>query len=415
MWTMPDGRRSPSRMQDAVFLDRTTPPKIVTLILMAGLSALTMNIFLPSLPGMAVYFGVAYGVMQQSVALYLALSAALQIIIGPISDRYGRRKVLLGSLILFLLATIGTLLAPTAAWFLVFRMAQAVIASGMVLSRAVVRDMVADARAASMIGYVTMGMSLVPMLGPVIGGVLDDLYGWKANFALLLILGVATLALVWADLGETATLRRVSLMDQVRSYPALFASRRFWGYTLAAAFASGCFFAFLGGAPYVGDKIFVLSSTHVGALFALTAIGYAAGNFLAGRYSVRTGMNRMILLGTLVTSFGLVLLALLTLASLSGPTTFFGLTLFMGLGNGICLPNANAGMLSVRPDLAGTASGLGGAILIGGGAALAAVAGMLLGPGSSEMPLILLMLASSIASVIAILFVMRRARQIGAS
>ena len=126
-------------------------------------------------------------------------------------------------------------------------------------------------------------------------------------------------------------------------------------------------------------------------------------------------MNRMILLGTLVTSFGLVLLALLTLASLSGPTTFFGLTLFMGLGNGICLPNANAGMLSVRPDLAGTASGLGGAILIGGGAALAAVAGMLLGPGSSEMPLILLMLASSIASVIAILFVMRRARQIGAS
>ena len=402
-------------MQDAVFLDRTTPPKIVTLILMAGLSALTMNIFLPSLPGMAVYFGVPYGVMQQSVALYLALSAALQIIIGPISDRYGRRKVLLGSLILFLLATIGTLLAPTAAWFLVFRMAQAVIASGMVLSRAVVRDMVADARAASMIGYVTMGMSLVPMLGPVIGGVLDDLYGWKANFALLLILGVATLALVWADLGETATLRRVSLMDQVRSYPALFASRRFWGYTLAAAFASGCFFAFLGGAPYVGDKIFVLSSTHVGALFALTAIGYAAGNFLAGRYSVRTGMNRMILLGTLVTSFGLVLLALLTLASLSGPTTFFGLTLFMGLGNGICLPNANAGMLSVRPDLAGTASGLGGAILIGGGAALAAVAGMLLGPGSSEMPLILLMLASSIASVIAILFVMRRARQIGAS
>lgn len=415
MWTMPDGRRSPSRMQDAVFLDRTTPPKIVTLILMAGLSALTMNIFLPSLPGMAVYFGVPYGVMQQSVALYLALSAALQIIIGPISDRYGRRKVLLGSLILFLLATIGTLLAPTAAWFLVFRMAQAVIASGMVLSRAVVRDMVADARAASMIGYVTMGMSLVPMLGPVIGGVLDDLYGWKANFALLLILGVATLALVWADLGETATLRRVSLMDQVRSYPALFASRRFWGYTLAAAFASGCFFAFLGGAPYVGDKIFGLSSTHVGALFALTAIGYAAGNFLAGRYSVRTGMNRMILLGTLVTSFGLVLLALLTLAGLSGPTTFFGLTLFMGLGNGICLPNANAGMLSVRPDLAGTASGLGGAILIGGGAALAAVAGMLLGPGSSEMPLILLMLASSIASVIAILFVMRRARQIGAS
>jgi DHA1 family bicyclomycin/chloramphenicol resistance-like MFS transporter len=354
-----------------------------------------MNIFLPSLPGMALYYGVPYGVMQQSVALYLALSAALQIVIGPISDRYGRRKVLLGSLVLFLLATIGTLLAPTATSFLIFRMAQAVIAAGMVLSRAVVRDMVADAQAASMIGYVTMGMSLVPMIGPVIGGVLDDLYGWKANFALLLILGLGTLALVWADLGETASLRRVSLAEQIRTYPALLASRRFWGYTLAAAFASGCFFAYLGGAPYVGDKIFGLSSTHVGALFALTAIGYAAGNFLAGRYSVRLGMNRMILIGCIVTTVGMALLALLTLLGLSGPTTFFGLTIFMGLGNGICLPNANAGMLSVRPELAGTASGLGGAILIGGGAALAAFAGVLLGPGSTEMPLILLMLASS--------------------
>jgi DHA1 family bicyclomycin/chloramphenicol resistance-like MFS transporter len=396
------------------FLDRTTPPKIVTLILLAGLSALTMNIFLPSLPGMAVYFGVPYGVMQQSVALYLALSAALQVVIGPISDRYGRRRVLIWSLVLFLLATVGTLLAPNATVFLIFRMAQAVIASGMVLSRAVVRDMVADAEAASMIGYVTMGMSLVPMIGPVIGGILDDAFGWHANFALLLVLGVAVLGLVWADLGETASLRNVSIVEQVRSYPSLLRSRRFWGYTLAAAFASGCFFAFLGGAPYVGDKIFGLSSTHVGALFALTAIGYAAGNFLAGRFSVRIGMNRMILIGTIVTTLGLSLLAVLTLAGLSGPTIFFGLTVFMGLGNGICLPNANAGMLSVRPELAGTASGLGGAILIGGGAVLAALAGVLLGPGATEMPLILLMLASSAASVVAILLVMRRARAIGA-
>ena len=396
------------------FLDGTTPPKIVTLIFLAGLSALAMNIFLPSLPGMAAYFGVPYGVMQQSVALYLALSAGLQIIIGPISDRFGRRKVLIASMILFLLATLGTLFAPNATVFLIFRMGQAVIASGMALSRAVVRDMVPDEEAASMIGYVTMGMSLVPMIGPVIGGVLDDAFGWKANFALLLGLGVVVLALVWADLGETATLRRTSLKDQIRSYPGLLTSRRFWGYTLVAAFSSGCFFAYLGGAPYVGDKVYGLTSTHVGMLFALTAVGYAGGNFLAGRFSVRLGMNRMILIGTVVTSIGLAVLALLTLVGLSGPFTFFGLTIFMGLGNGICLPNANAGMLSVRPDLAGTASGLGGAILIGGGAALAAIAGVLLHPGATEMPLILLMLGSSVASVVATLLVISRARQIGA-
>lgn len=395
------------------FLDPATPPKIVTLTLLAGLSALTMNIFLPSLPGMAAWFDTSYGLMQLSVALYLALSAALQVVIGPISDRFGRRVVVMGSLLLFLLATVGTLLAPSATVFLVFRMAQAVIAAGMVLSRAIVRDMVSDAEAASMIGYVTMGMSIVPMIGPVIGGVLDEWFGWQANFALLLGLGVAVTLLCWRDLGETGPENRAGFVEQVRQYPRLLRSQRFWGYCLAAAFSSGCFFAYLGGAPFVGNQVFGLGSSEVGVLFALTAAGYAAGNFIAGRYSVRVGMNRMVLSGTLVTTFGVLAQAALALAGLSSAVAFFGLTIFMGIGNGVALPNANAGILSVRPELAGTASGLGGAINIGGGAALAALAGALLTPGSTEMPLVLLMLASSFASVAAILWVMRRARAIG--
>jgi DHA1 family bicyclomycin/chloramphenicol resistance-like MFS transporter len=395
------------------FLDRTTPPTLLTLVLLAGLSALAMNIFLPSLPAMAAWFDAPYAMMQLSVALYLGLSAALQIVIGPISDRYGRRPVMLGSLVLFLLATIGTLVAPTAETFLAFRMAQAVIAAGMVLGRAVVRDMVADARAASMIGYVTMGMSIVPMVGPAIGGVLDERLGWQANFALLLGLGLIVLALTWADMGETAAPRPIRLADQMRQYPGLLASPRFWGYTGAAAFSSGSFFAYLGGAPFVGSQVFGLAPSQIGLLFALTAIGYAGGNFLAGRFSVRVGMNRMVLAGCLVTTGGLALLLALTLAGLSGPVVFFGCTMFMGVGNGLALPNANAGMLSVRPELAGTASGLGGAITIGGGAALAALTGAVLGPGSGELPLILLMLGSGLASVACIVAVMRRARRLG--
>jgi MFS transporter, DHA1 family, multidrug resistance protein len=363
-------------MQSKTFLDRTTPPHIVTLILLAGLSALTMNIFLPSLPGMAAWFEAPYALMQLSVALYLAVSAVLQVIIGPISDRYGRRPVLLWSLGLFLLATLGTLLAPNATVFLIFRMAQAVIAAGMVLSRAVVRDMVPDAQAASMIGYVTMGMSLVPMIGPVIGGVLDEAIGWQANFALLLVLGAATLWLVWADLGETATIRQVSVMDQVRDYPKLLKSQRFWGYALCAAFASGSFFAFLGGAPFVGTEVFGLSSSEIGALFAITAVGYAAGNFIAGRYSVRIGMNRMVLMGALATVFGLGLLVVLTVIGVHSPFVFFGMMISVGLGNGMTIPNATAGMLSIKPELAGTASGLGGAIMIGGGRCAGGLCGL---------------------------------------
>ena len=400
-------------MSDSRFLDRTTPPHIATLIMIAGLSALAMNIFLPSLPQMATYFGVPYALMQLSVALYLALSAVLQIVIGPLSDRYGRRKILLWSLVLFLIATLGTLVAQSATQFLIFRMGQAVVAAGIVLSRAIVRDMVADAQAASMIGYVTMGMSIVPMIGPVIGGFLDEIYGWQANFALLFILGVATLWLVWADLGETAVIRKVTLGDQIRQYPVLLRSQRFWGYVLCAAFASGTFFAYLGGAPFVGTEVFGLSSSGIGALFALTAVGYAAGNFVAGRFSVRVGMNRMVLWGAIVTVVGMGLLALVTWAGVHSPFVFFGFTVFVGIGNGMTLPNANAGLLSIRPDLAGTASGLGGAIMIGGGAALAALAGVLLTPGTDEMPLILLMLASAIGSLLSVFWVMRRARTLG--
>lgn len=399
---------------DRRFLDRRSPPALLTLVLLAGLSALSMNIFLPSLPGMAVWFGVPYGVMQQSVALYLLLSAVLQVLIGPLADRYGRRPVLLVALVLFLLASAGTLLAPNATVFLICRMAQAVIAAGMVLSRAIVRDMVSDAEAASMIAYVTMGMSLVPMIGPVIGGFLDEAFGWQASFALLLICGAAVTVLVAADLGETGRPRRdISIGSQFLLYPVLLRSVRFWGYSLSAAFASGCFFAYLGGAPFVGTEIFGLTSFWIGTLFALTAVGYAGGNFIAGRLSVRVGMNRMVLAGTLITTGGLVVLLLVTLAGLSHPVVFFGLTMIVGIGNGVCLPNANAGIVSVRPDLAGSASGLGGAIMIGGGAALAALAGALLGPGSSELPLVLLMLSSSGASVLSILAVMRRARRLG--
>lgn len=397
------------------FLSRNTPPHIVTLVLATGVAALSLNIFLPSLPGMARHFGVDYGLMQLAVSAYLAASAVAQFVVGPISDRYGRRPVLLWVVAIFTLASVAALFAPNAEAFLAARFVQAVVATAFVLARAAVRDMVPGPGAASMIGYVTMGMSIVPMIGPAIGGFLDGLFGWHANFTLLLLVGLAVTALVWADLGETSAPKDTRFAEQIRQYPALLASRRFWGYCMAAAFSSGCFFAYLGGAPYVGTEVFKLSSQEIGLLFALTAIGYLIGNFLAGRFSVRVGMNRMVLWGTLTTTVGLSVLALFTVAGLSGPVVFFALTVPMGIGNGLCLPNANAGILSVRPDLAGTASGLGGAIMIGGGAGLAALAGHLLGPGSSELPLIMLMLASSVGSVIAILMVIARARKLGLS
>lgn len=396
------------------FLDRTTPPHIATLILLTGLSALTINVFLPSLPNMTAYFRTDYWVMQLSVSLYLLVNAILQIFIGPISDRFGRRPVLLWTLGLFLMATIGTLIAPNAVVFLICRMAQAVVASTMVLSRAIVRDMVPQDQAASMIGYVTMGTAIVPMVGPMIGGLLDEMFGWQSSFVLMLLAGVAILILTFRDLGETALTRATSLSDQFRQYPELLRSPRFWGYCGASAFASGAFFAYLGGAPFLGTELFHLSPGVLGLYFGAPAAGYALGNYLSGRYSSQVGVNRMVLYGSLANLAGLGVLMGLYAVGFVHPALFFGLFSTIGIGNGLVLPNASAGMLSVRPHLAGTASGLGGAMMIGGGAALSALAGAVLTPGSGPMPLLFIMLATSVAATLCILYVIRRTRQISA-
>jgi len=394
------------------FLDRTTPPHIFTLVAFAGLSALAMNVFLPSLPSMTVYFHTDYRVMQLSVALYLAMNAGLQLLIGPISDRFGRRPVILWSALLFIAATLGCILAPTAEIFLAFRMGQAVIVTGMVLSRAIVRDMVPGAEAASMIGYVTMGMAVVPMVGPAIGGVLDEAFGWQANFVLLFVGGALVWALAWADQGETATRRAASFRAQLLQYPALLTSGRFWGYALTAAFSSGAFFAYLGGAPFVGTQVYGLTPAALGVYFGAPAVGYALGNYLSGRFSVRFGLDRMVFWGAALCAAGLGLSLWLSLAGQGSALRFFGFMTFVGLGNGLVLPNATAGLLSVRPHLAGSASGLGGAIMIGGGAALSALAGVLLKPGSGALPLQWIMFLSALAAQASMFYVLHRARRL---
>ncbi|UWQ93411.1 multidrug effflux MFS transporter [Rhodobacteraceae bacterium M382] len=395
------------------FLSRKGPPHIATLILLSGMSALAMNIFLPSLPGMAAYFQADYRLLQMSVAIYLAMNAILQTLIGPVADMMGRRPVILGGLVLFLLATLGCVLAPTAEIFLVFRMAQAIVAVAMVLSRAAVRDMFPPDQAASMIGYVTMGMAVVPMLGPALGGFLEQIFGWKANFWLLFVLGGMALALTWLDFGETKHKSGLTLVQQFREYPELLRSPRFWGYSMTVGLSSGAFFAYLGGAPYVGSEVYGLEPAKLGVFFGAPAAGYVLGNFISGRFSVRFGINRMVHGGCWINMLGVAASVILTALGLSSVYTFFGLMTLVGLGNGMTIPNATAGALSVRPHLAGTASGLSGSIMLGLGAALSALAGAVLPDGSGPMPLLIVMLVTAVAALLSILLVIRRERTLG--
>jgi DHA1 family bicyclomycin/chloramphenicol resistance-like MFS transporter len=397
----------------ARFFDRTTPPHMFTLVMLAGLSALNMSLFLPSLNTIAAEYGVDYSVMQLAVSGYFAATAILQIIVGPISDRFGRRPVVLVGFAIFTVASAGAALAPSGAAFLVLRLVQATVATGMVLSRAVVRDLVSQDKAASMIGYVTLGMSIMPMIGPFIGGAVDEFLGWRANFWLLTLMGFLMVVLVWADQGETVRDRGLPFREQVKQYPALLASPRFWGYVLCTAFAAGAYYALLGGASLVASGVFGLSPLQTGIALGSPTVGYAVGNYISGRYSVRFGVNRMTLVGTGIASAGLAVSLAISLLGHESALLFFGFCIFLGLGNGLTMPNATAGMLSVRPHLAGTASGLGGAIMVTGGAALSAMAGASLSPEAGSLPLQAIMFGSSVLSGIAIALVIRREKRLG--
>ncbi|MCA0042962.1 multidrug effflux MFS transporter [Celeribacter litoreus] len=392
------------------FLDRTTPPHLLTLVLMAGVAAMTMNVFLPALPEMTEHFGTEYRVMQLSVAIFLAVNAGLQLVIGPLSDKYGRRPVLIVGILIFLAATVGAIYAPSAEMFLLMRAAQAGVVTAMVLSRAIVRDIVPGEEAAQMIAYVTMGMSLVPMVAPTVGGVLTSHFGWQSSFWLLFFVGVGLLLIVYFDAGETAPRTGGSMKDTLKGFPDLLRSQRFLGYAISAATASGAYFAFLGGAPFLGSNVFGLTESQLGFYMAAPAVGYFFGNFIAGRLSTRLGMNAMIFIGAAICCAGVLASLILFLIDRASPETFFFFITLLGLGNGLQLPNSIAGSLSVRPHLAGTAAGLGGAMYIGGGAFLSAFSGSVLTEEGGATPLLVIMFCASFASILAAIWVVKRER-----
>lgn len=386
------------------YLDRKSPPHITTLVLIAGAGAIPMNMFLASLPEMARFYDQPYAIMQLTLTAYLALTSIAQLILGPISDRVGRRPVMIGALILYIAATLAAAQATTFEWFMTFRCLQAVIVTGFVVSRAAVRDMVAREKAASLLGYVSMGMALAPMMAPPIGGILADLFGWQSNFYAMAIIGFLTLIIVYFDQGETNMNKSASFTEQFKSYPELVRSRRFWGYTFTLVFAVGTFFAFLGGAPFVGDKIYGLSASQVGAYLSITPLGYMIGSGISGKFSARMGLYRMILTGSLITLLGMSPTLLTALLDVQHPLGFFGFTFTIGFGNGLMLPSANAGMLDVRPQLAGSAAGLGGALMTLGGAGLSTLAGFFLTETSGAYPLIACILGASTLCLISALY-----------
>ena len=383
-----------------------------TLICLAAIGALALNMHLPSLPAMAETFNVSYSTTTLSITLFLAMNAVFQIFVGPLSDRYGRRPVVLVSLSIFCLSSVGCILAINFEFFLFCRVLQAVVVAGLVVSRAAVRDSYSQNQAASVLGYIAMGFSVLPLVGPAFGGILEVKFGWIASFWVLLGVGVLIFLLTYFDMGETNRHKTNSMVEQFRSYPELLKARRFWGYSLTAGFSAGAYYAYLGGAAYVGRELFALSPDTLGFYIGVPTLGYIIGNGLSGRFSRSFGVDKMAFIGAIITAFSMTMCLFLFLFTNPIPISFFGCVCVMGLGNGMVIPNANAGMMSVRPHLAGSASGIGGTINTGGGAIIAAVTAAVLTLGSGALPLIFIMLGSCLMTILTICYVIKRTKKL---
>ncbi len=380
-------------------------PRLLTLILLAALSTLSLNLFLPSLTNIARDFEADYALVSLSIAGYLATTAVLQLVIGPMSDRFGRRPVLLCALSVFVVGSLGCLLARDIYSFLLFRALQAAIISGWVLSMAMIRDTRGEGEAASLIGYVAMSMAIAPMLGPMIGGLLDELFGWRSSFLLYCLFGTALLLLCWRDLAETNLSPSATFTAQFEAYPELLGSRRFWGYAVCGLFSTGSFYVFLAGVPLVAARQFSISPGQLGFYMGTITAGFAVGSFVAGRYSRRHALVTMMIAGRLIACAGLAMGLLLFLLGYAHGVTLFLATVFAGLGNGISMPSANTGAISIRPGLAGSAAGLVGASAVAGGALLTTFTGYLLEDGDAAIRLLGIMMSCALLALSAALYV----------
>ncbi|PLW76773.1 multidrug effflux MFS transporter [Cohaesibacter celericrescens] len=379
----------------------TLRPSIAILVAVTAVNPLALNLYVPSMPSVQATFSAPASLVQLTLSLGLVGTGLIQLAIGPLSDQFGRRPVLLWGLVFAVVASIYCSITPSLNGLIVGRVIQvAGGAAGLVLGRAIVRDLHKPSEAASMLGYVTMGMAMAPMIAPTIGGMLDDFASWRAGFAFTAVFIIIVLAWAWYSLPETNQHigQSPSIRAMLGDYKLLLGLKSFWVFTMVTAFTGGSFFAFLGGAPYVSRHIFDLGATEYGLYFMLVAIGYSLGNYITGRYASRLGLFRMILGGGLVTLGSCASIVLLSLVGIETPATLFGGMFFLGAGNGMVMPSASAGVVSVLPRLAGSASGLSGAIVTLICALFSYVVAFVL--TDSLMPMGLLMTASGLAILV---------------
>lgn len=385
---------------------RPRPDSLAIAALLTALVAfgpISTDMYLPSLPAMTRHFGVDVSQVQLTLSVFVLGFAVCQLIYGPVSDRFGRRPVLLAGIAVFIAASVFCAFAPSIETLIVGRFLQALGAcAGPVLGRAVVRDVYPKALAARVLSYMASAMALMPAVAPIFGGWIFTRFGWQANFVALAAFGAALLALTWRLLDETNHHRDHASLRPYRiagNYGRILGDRRFLGNTLTLAFAFAALFSFISGSSFVLIDVLGVAPTAFGYAFAFVAGGFASGTFLSGRLGPRLGALRLIRAGV-----GLCAVAALGMAGLAaaGVQTVIAVMLPMtvlALSAGLILPNGTAAAVAPFPTMAGSASAMLGFLQMASGALSGYLVGRL--HDGTTLPMTLVIAASALACLAA--------------
>jgi len=387
------------------------PPRIMLLLLVAmtGVAPISLYMLVPALPVVATTFGRDISIAQMTVSLYMVGIACSQIIMGPLSDKFGRRPVLLTGLSLMVVASAGCMFAETLPQLIAARFFQALGgATGMVVSRAIIRDLYSRDRISTMISLVIAVMMIAQMLSPLTGGLLEIAFGWRSIFYLITAASLVITVTIALALPETRRVRASGggFRGDVGS---LLTSRAFIGYMLCQVLASQIIFAFAGGGPYIVVTQMGRSSAEYGAWFATTGFAYLVGNLFCVRYAARHSLEKLIWFGLALQLGGSTLNLIWSITGTNqAPSFLFGSQMIVMLANAFVMSNSAAGAISVRPEAAGTASGAMGFLQMGIGSLVSQFGAYLGGHSTTTLPLTSAILVISIACASTMAFIVPR-------
>jgi len=357
-------------------------PPIALLIAVSAIGPFVLNGVLPANSAVMEELQSRYSLVQLILTVFLVASLLGQLSLGFAADRWGRRPVLILSMLVFAVGGMICAISPAIEWLLLGRFIQGYAASTcMFIPRTIVRDVYPRDRAASVIGYMTTAMMIAPLFGPTIGGWVTDNWNWRYLYVGLSVAGLLMSVLAWRYQHETLQQGNISTqnLSWFSAAKTLLGTREFVALVLTMTGSVGVYYCFLSGAPYVVMESREYSATIFGRWFAVVAIGYLSGNLVAGRFSERFGAIRMIRWGLLPFFVAVVLFWLLS-ASVHPAALFLPMS-FVAFSNGATLPNLLSAAMSVNPALSATASGLGGSFQIGFGVLMSVLLGVLLPSG----------------------------------